>query len=595
MTKRQTVKNTDKRKPNSQSLPSRARQAASRRYFRVMPNKKLHRTTIWWLFWIASGIILAQLIYPLDRVLPTATLLGQPKAWSTQAEITADMQQLFGQTTVELVAGDSRVKVPLKNFGAAADTVAMTQRVTDYPLWQRYIPLSIFMRQPNVDSLTLTYTNLVAQTACRQYAKQLSSQPVNAQIAIENNQLVATDEQPGRQVDSETLCRDIQTADITLAETNTINVRAKLIEPVTTADDLASVRTAAEAALDSQVEFTHGGDSYRPDRATIASWLKIGGTAKQPELVLAEDKLKQYLENLNQTVGQPAGTTNVSIVDGVEISRSTGKPGQIIDYQAAIAAVRAQLIRGDASQPIDLTLNRLSPRLVYNNRYTNSQAGLRAYVADAARQYNAQISIRQLNGEGWQAAARQNESWPSASTYKLYVAMWLFDEMKAGRVTWDAPILGTTVSDCFNQMTIASTNPCSLEWLARAGRDKMNQYVYSKGFSKGTTFTHPLATHTTAADLTNYMTRLAEGSLYADIYRQRLYHSLKTHPYRYGIPTGSAGQVYDKVGFLWDYVHDTAIVEHPKGKYVMTIMTKGQSYSRIAGITREVERIMYGQ
>jgi len=51
--------------------------------------------------------------------------------------------------------------------------------------------------------------------------------------------------------------------------------------------------------------------------------------------------------------------------------------------------------------------------------------------------------------------------------------------------------------------------------------------------------------------------------------------------------------VHDKVGFLWDYVHDTAIVNHPKGNYVMTIMTKGQSYAAIAAVTREVERIMY--
>jgi len=89
------------------------------------------------------------------------------------------------------------------------------------------------------------------------------------------------------------------------------------------------------------------------------------------------------------------------------------------------------------------------------------------------------------------------------------------------------------------------------------------------------------------------MLGLNDGSIIGGGYRDRLLHSLSVHPYRYGIPTGSGGEVWDKVGFLWDYVHDTAIVKHPRGTYVMTIMTKGQSYATIASLTREIERIMY--
>ncbi len=89
------------------------------------------------------------------------------------------------------------------------------------------------------------------------------------------------------------------------------------------------------------------------------------------------------------------------------------------------------------------------------------------------------------------------------------------------------------------------------------------------------------------------MIGLNDGSLVGGEYRDRLLDSLGRHPYRYGIPTGSKGNVHDKVGFVWDYVNDTAIVQHPRGTYVMAIMTKGYSYATIASITREVERIMY--
>jgi len=149
------------------------------------------------------------------------------------------------------------------------------------------------------------------------------------------------------------------------------------------------------------------------------------------------------------------------------------------------------------------------------------------------------------------------------------------------------------VAGCFERMTVASTNPCAEKWIAIFGREYINNFIYARGFSSGTSFTTGSANQTTAADLTKYMIGLNDGTLVSGANRDRLLSSLGRHPYRYGIPTGSAGVVHDKVGFLWDYVHDAAIVQHPRGTYIMTIMTKGQSYAAIATATREIERIMY--
>ena len=165
--------------------------------------------------------------------------------------------------------------------------------------------------------------------------------------------------------------------------------------------------------------------------------------------------------------------------------------------------------------------------------------------------------------------------------------------MNEGRHDWNTPILGTTTNACFDRMTIASTNPCAEEWLNQFGRTNLNNYLYSRGFSAATTFTHPEAAHTSARDLTNYMIGLERGTLIGGAQRERLLSSLSRHPYRYGIPAGSKGKVWDKVGFVWDCVNDTAIVHHPRGTYVMTILTRGQSYGAIAAMTRDIERIMY--
>jgi hypothetical protein len=75
--------------------------------------------------------------------------------------------------------------------------------------------------------------------------------------------------------------------------------------------------------------------------------------------------------------------------------------------------------------------------------------------------------------------------------------------------------------------------------------------------------------------------------------RSMLLDKMGRQVYRAGVPAGSAGTVQDKVGFLWDYLHDAAIVHHPKGTYVLVVMTKSSSWGRIADITKQLEHIMY--
>src|SRR5438128_2766485 len=153
------------------------------------------------------------------------------------------------------------------------------------------------------------------------------------------------------------------------------------------------------------------------------------------------------------------------------------------------------------------------------------------------------------------SAARENESIPSGSTYKLFVALVLFDKMERGEIHWNDPMLDTTVAGCFERMTVASTNPCAEKWIADFGRQYINDFIHARGFSEGTSFTTGSANQTTATDLNKYMKGLNDGTLVAGSYRDRLLDSLGRHTYRYGILADSQGVVHDRVGFLRAYVH----------------------------------------
>jgi len=557
-----------------------------------MPNNKHHRVLIWVLFLSYAFIVAVQMLYPLDRALPLATVFGDSVAWQTDEELAGRFNETSQSVTLRLTANGKAVSEPLGKAGAETQADTMIMQLTEYPFWQRFVPFSILWQPAHLTHLNVSYNDTVLDEFIEEVAKELRSKPVNARLSIKNGELNAVPDKSGATVLPETV-KMVLKKHFVQPGTNMIQVPAVTQEADTTERDFAAVKSAAEAALSRELDISVAGQSFSPSRKTIASWLVISVKKDEPTLGFDAKQFGKYLDVIDEKVGREAGTTHVTITDGRETSRKSGTVGRAIDRMSLVDEAKGWLLDGKGVMPLTTQLHDVAPQVMYNNKYTATETGLRAYTKDISQQMDVHIAIRQISGGGWTASARANDSIPSASTYKLYVAKWLFDEMDTGKTSWNSSILGTTVSDCFDQMTIASTNACAQEWLRQMGRSNMNNYVWALGFSHGTTFTHPEATHSTANDLLRFMTMLNDGSIVDGAHRDRLLHSLSVHPYRKGIPAGSNGKVYDKVGFLWDYVHDAAIVKHPRGTYVMVVMTKGQSYARIAEITRQVERIMY--
>lgn len=567
---------------------------ARHHYRRVMPDRKRHRIMIWAGFFIYCAVVSAQLLYPLDRSLPLAMIAGEYVGWHTHDELAVYTQEKFQATSVKLQTGRTTSTFKLAAAGADIDIEGVISRTQEYPLLWRYIPLSLFWQPVQVHEYGLSYSNTILSSFSDAQAATLAAAPVNARLDIREGVLVAVDDANGVEVMPDDIKERLRSLAPQFGRENTINLNTKMVPPERPASDFAVIRKRAESVLSYEVTIKAGGKVFTPSVDERASWIQIGSdNANTPTLSLDQEMIHKYLDSVDVSVGTPAGTTHVTITNGRETARSVGSSGTAVTRPPFIAALQQWIDSGNAPAPQLLELHETSPTVLYNNKYTASQEGLQSYLDDASKRMNVHIAVQQLDGTRWRASVGADDSLPSASTYKLYVAKWLFTQMEAGKVSWNDPILDTTVSTCFDRMTIASTNPCAQEWLRQFGRDNMNQFVYGLGFSAGTSFTNPVATHTTANDLLKFMIGLNDGSLVGGSYRDRLLHSLRVHPYRYGVPTGSKGQVEDKVGFLWDYVHDAAIVHHPKGTYVMVIMTKGQSYARIAELTREIERILY--
>ncbi|HEU4715288.1 MAG TPA: serine hydrolase [Candidatus Saccharimonadales bacterium] len=568
-------------------------------YRLYLPKRKTHRRLLLAVCFVFGLIIAAQLAYPADRALPFATVNGIDVAYAPHDKLAKVITDQFAASKITLtVGGDKSVTYPLGVMGAVPNTEDMVGQLQGYPLWQRLIPGSILWQPVHVTQADVYYDKVPFAAFAAARSKDLSFPPQNARLAIKGGKLTATAELAGSAVDAGALQKAISTAQLQLGKTTTLSVPTKRTPPSRTLQDLAKVRAQAEVVLKRKVAIKADTQQFAPSDSEVASWILLK-TAPSGDVTLAVDsaKVEAYLATINKKVGVPAGQTNIDLVDGRESGRTTGATGRAIDSASLVKQIREQLLVGADSITLNATFVDVLPSVIYNHRYTATQAGLQAYVTDTANSRNMHIVVQQLEGQKWYAAAREHESIPSGSTYKLFVAKMLFDRIDKGQIHWNDPMLDTDVAECFDRMTVASTNPCAEAWIAQFGRQNINNTIYSLGFSTGTTFMAPDATHTTAADLNKFMIGLDNGTLIRPgANRDRLLYNLSRHPYKYGIATGSVAasdKVYDKVGFLWDYIHDTAIVMHPKGKYLLTIMTKGQSYAAIASVTREIERIMY--
>ena len=564
--------------------------------------KRRHRERLWrhvkrhgW--WIALiTLVLAevvfQLAYPKSYTLPFAQYNHEPYGIKHQNDFAKKEQQLFQDAMVELRGADKVTRAPLRNLGAMLDENKSFSTLSNYPIEQRFIPFSILWQRPNIEKLPIVFADKPLNEYSENLATEYTVKPVDARLELKSEIVQLTEGRPGLTVSKDSVKQLIKKQTYNQGITR-LTIPTVSSTPSKTAKDLEAVRGQAESIIAKQLTVIVKDKTYKPDKATIASWLALADDNGKTIVKLDKGDLNNYFDVIDKDIAKPAGITTVSIVDGVEQSREKGAPGEQLNRGEIEQKISSELFSPKHYLYVAGTMQPTLPAVKNIFSYSNSQAGLQAKVNEIGRRSNVRISIKQLDGAGWQAEYRGDESTPSASTYKLFVAMKLFDEMDKGTTNWDTPMLDTTVAGCFDRMIIISTNPCAEEWLRQFGRANVNEFLYNKGISRVTNLNSPDASRSSANDLRRAVEGIYTGAMAHGANRQKLLDMMSRQVWRKGIPAGTAGWTSDKVGFLWDYVHDTGVVHHPRGTYTLAVMTKGASYATIAQITRELEALMY--
>lgn len=548
---------------------------------------------------IFGVMVLGQLVYPSDRALPLASVGGVVVGGKTNQEIREVVSGLADTTELE-VYGHNRTLLKEKAgvLGVDIDERQAAELATQYPWWLRLVPTSFLWARPKVEEVIGSIDDSKTNEYIATRSAVLDAPPANAALRVDGEKVVIDPSKKGAYLSAEGFKSGLKRDVFKLNDITRLDVNFDSYNPAISEDDLKDLRQKIQTAVDKKINLEFGDKKVEVVNRTLGSWVVFHqAEAKRLEdiqVTLDVAKVHEYAnEQFKEQAVKPAGVTEVYLTDGMEQRRIVGANGQEIDGVKTTELLTEQIFSSEDQVTIDIPVKPVPPRVKKNHTFTKSQTGLQAYVNSLAEEGDIRMTVRQLGGNGWSASYRGGEQTVSASTYKVYVVAYVLNQIKEGKASYEDNINGTTMRTCIERTIIQSDNACPEAMLKRFNARNIANYFHERGYSRSTGFGSTHAT-TTTNDLVKVMTDIQSGVLLSERELSLLMDLMSRTNHRAGVPAGSvASRVLNKVGFLEGYLNDAAIVYHPGGTYVISVMTKGASWAKIAEVTRKIEGLMY--
>ena len=553
-----------------------------------------HRRPISIIAWAAGSIgivmILIQSWYGQQHLVRPLTTVGVTSLGSqTRAQAEAAIHDAYSGGRLDISIKGQPITAELEGVGVAPNTVQLVAQLVDYPVWQRFIPFTLFAHAP----ARYEVKPVIDQSRFSQFV-QSSVAPichlpaVNARVEVVEGQLNLRPAKSGADCSAELVAQRVLDTQLD-SDGMSVSVIPSETAPVVTTASAQRVLVQAEQLVNRQLQIQIVDTVVSPSTQQIASWLTFEADPKTGATTvgISTAQVITYIETLQKSVYTAPGETVIALVDGEETSRLVGANGRGIKADEGAQLIRQQLQAGDGS--VTLQPSVLPPTERFVRTYTKTEAGLQALVTSLGQKGDTAISVQHIGGRGWRAAANGDKTYVPASTYKIFVAYAVLKQIESGAMGWDDRATGgQTVSDCFDTMIINSDNPCS-EWFGeKIGWKNITAMIHGAGVSRATSLYTKAGFVATANDEALFLTKLESGALLSPSSTSRLLDIMKRQVYRAGIPAGAGLSVANKVGFLGGLLHDAGIVYAPSGTYALVIMTSGSSWAQIADIARQI-------
>ncbi len=538
---------------------------------------------------IVALIVITQLLYPGDRLLPLAQVDGVNVGWRTRDEATKMLNSAYSNYELPIYMGNDTKPTVSPTLQEVSIGVDNTNRVhgMDYPWYLRLVPSSIFWAQylmvgktptPTFANDFVAYIDSKLMPECRQA-------PFNASLKANGNSLDIVSAQDGGSCERDSVIGALKAVRPNLTHTSLVRVAQQQIAPAVGNAVADSLRTRLRGSISAGIPLTVNNETVTIAAKDVYGWLDF--TVQDTALVAtinAERAGSWLAANVSGKVAITPGVSYIKTLDFTEISRTDGTSGLGLDIPTTIASLQ-RVINGDGHTAAATTVV-VPPTEQYTRTYSPTDAGLSALLSNYAKDHTGTfgISFAELDGKKRRADYQGDKQFVTASTYKLFAAYSVLKRIDAGTMSW------SDEETCFDKMISYSDNACAETYLDRIGLGTITKEIQAIGL-KNSTFMVDGGPYTTANDLALLLGMLQSQQNFSAIDRERLIGAMKANVYRNGIPAGVNSVVADKVGFLDALLHDAAIVYSPNGTYVLTIMTDGSSWATIADLAKQIDTL----
>lgn len=534
-------------------------------------------------------IVVWQLAYPRDRALPFARLDGSMVGGQAQEALAAKIDSEYETTAIAVQVADDTYDTDAAAVGLVPDARKTTTEITRYPLWLRFIPLSmfasgLFTNQSVGTTQDATMFDAYSDTLQQQCA--IATTP--ARLSSESGTVTVVSAKDGRSCADDTIKQAFQDLGLRKAGV-TLAVKPDVVVAPGKDVDTTSIAKEAEQIAERTLTLSVEGNATPVAKADIVDWLTLpyDESAKSYDVVVDSDAVQAYVEKAQKDGYVEPGITYIhNDSDGIEQSRDAGNTGKGLDIVPVAKELEQTLLAGGGT--VEVSRITLTPTIVYDHPYSPDRAGLQKLLDDlvknkgdfgiALETANSNLKVSS-NGEG---------TYRPASTYKMIVAWAILKRIDAGQMSWsDQAVIGLTVSECFDTMIIDSNNECG-EYFGGVviGWANLNKMALDLGM---TCSDWNAQWYSCAKDEALFLHKLQAGELLNPTQTERLLSVMREQVYRLGIPYGVNWTVADKVGFLYGLLHDASIVYSPYGVYSLVIMTDNSSWGQIADAAWQID------
>ncbi len=536
---------------------------------------------------IAVGVLVAiQLLYPVTFARPRTFIGNNNYGFKSYDSTVSKLNQLNSKQVKVALAGRD-ITTKLSDTGLQVNSENIANQAIDYKWYERLIPFSI-LASKNFTEIKLSKINPDQTNKFVTSIKNFDTSAADAEVKLVEGEVQVKPAVIGAKYKEEAVNNALE--NITLTNEVTIKVPVENSDPEITTSEAEKIAAIIKQRISTPLVINIDGDKLDVTSKQMAAWISPVKNDKG-DLVITynRDQIKETLKSLQSKIYISQVANTVTLVDGDAVGSTAGKRGQILNLEQTVDAIIADTSAGRTQSTG--VVSPVNASTQYIRSYTKSSKGMQALIIEWVKSHGGQYGVSMASLDGSiSASVNGGTRFTSASIYKLYFADIVYNKVASGQLSLSDPINGSTIGGCIEVMIVRSDNSCAIALGNLVGWSANDGYLHNQGFGS-TTFAS--SGHlTTANDTAKLLSKLMAGSLISSDHKNLLLGYMGRNIYRSGIPAGSLGSVANKVGFLDGLNHDAGVVYHPKGSYVLVVMSNGSSFSNIADLSRKISNLM---